>query len=68
MTQFYLVTGLWLGDYLRFADGCYADSPEEAEAKILEQYTGEDSDNPGGDLVIAGTLTLSPGGEMMVVA
>lgn len=68
MTQLYLVVGIWLDDHGRFADSCEADSPEEAEAAIIEQYTGEGAENEGACLIVAGVIALSKGGEMMVVA
>lgn len=68
MTQLYLVTGVWLDDHGSFAESCHADSPKEAETKILEQHTGEDGTHPGACLIVAAIVTLSPGGELMVVA
>lgn len=62
----YMVLGLWHDDYGQFADSVEADSPEDAVAQILEQYTGEDSDAPGACLMISGVCTIIDG-EIAVV-
>ena len=64
--QCYLVLGVWLEDNARFAASCDANSPDEAEAIILDQYTGENSDNPDALLLIAGVVAIV-NGEMEVV-
>lgn len=61
MTREFMVVGIWLEDHQRFADSCEAETPEEAEATILNQYTGTDSDAPGATLIIAAVLTVVAG-------
>lgn len=57
----FMVVGVWCDDHSRFADSIEAETPEQAEELIIEQYTGESSDDFGGGLIIAGVLTVVAG-------
>lgn len=61
MKKEYMVIAVWADDLQSFADSAETETPEEAVRLIEEQYTGDESENPGGVLIIAGVCTIVDG-------
>jgi hypothetical protein len=57
----YTLIALWENDLMPFASSAEAETPEEAERLIKEEYTGPDSDAPGYTLITAAVVAVVDG-------